>query len=196
MSPARELPTVFQIAGGKPVWSGEGSWGNTAVQGNIWQDPYAQAGFIPRFFALYWSAGVSGNFWYGYDFLDDGQLFDPTQNVLLQPQANAWILTYHWLSGAVPLHSTFCQHSGTIYNCDFTEAVGRKVARLVWDSSYGQNCSEMAVPIICGETPYKAPPEFNIDWIDLSGTVHPLSSATGGTVIIGANPILLEGPVR
>ena len=187
-----EIPKVFSIAGGKPVWSGEGSWGNTAAQGNIWQDPYAQAGFIPRFFALYWSAGVSGNFWYGYDFVDDGQLFDPTQNVLLQPQANAWILTYNWLSGAVPMGSTFCQNSGTIYNCDFKEAVGGRVARLVWDSSYGQNCSEMSVPIICGDTSYNVPLQFSIDWIDLSGTAHPASS----NVIIGANPILLEGPAR
>jgi len=191
-----QIPVAFSIAGGKPVWNGEGSWGNTTTQGDVWQDPYAQAGFIPRFFALYWSAGLTGNFWYGYDFPDDGQLFDPTSGLLLQPEGNAWILTYNWLSHAVPLNDPFCQANGTIYSCDFTEATtytasGRK-ARLVWDSQYGQNCSEMQVPIICGDTPYVVPSQFNRDWIDLSGAVHYLPNATN-TVTIGANPILLEG---
>ena len=186
-----QIPAVFGIAGGKPVWSGEGSWGNTLVPGNVWQDPYAQAGFIPRFFALYWSAGLTGNFWYGYDFANDGQLYDPTLLHLLEPQAEAWDLTNQWLVNALPLNNPFCQPNGSIYHCDFTEASGR-VASLVWDSRYGQNCSQLSNPIICGNTAYVVPPQFNLDWIDLSGRMHSLSPVAS-TVTIGANPILLEG---
>ena len=194
-----QLPAVFAIAGGKPVWNGEGSWGDTAPgpAENRWQDPYAQAGFIPRFFALYWSAGVTGNFWYGYDYLNEGDLFDPTSNQLLQPQANAWTVTYNWLAHAEPLHKPFCQEHGTIYHCDFREGEGNhrpgRMARLVWDRRYGQHCSERKDPIICGDTRYKVPEQFNEDWIDLHGTVHKLPDNAANVVSIGANPILLEG---
>jgi len=181
---ARLQPAELQ----KPLWNGEGSWGDTSVPGNIWVDDYAKAGFIPRYFALFWSTGITENFWYGYDFGQLGQLYDPTTGKLKQPQANAWILTYNWLSHAVPAQSPFCQNSGTVYHCDFTEGNGHK-ASLVWDTQYGQHCSNMSVPIVCGATNYNVPAQFNQDWIDLSGASHSAVS----TVMIGANPILLEG---
>jgi hypothetical protein len=46
----------------------------------------------------------------------------------------------------------------------------------------------MATPLICGATEYSVPTQFNKDWVDLSGAVHPASA----NVMIGANPILLE----
>ncbi len=39
----------------KPLWVGEGSWGDTLSSGAWWQDPYAQGGVIPRWFATIWS---------------------------------------------------------------------------------------------------------------------------------------------
>jgi hypothetical protein len=198
----QQLHAVFAIAGGKPVWNGEGSWGDTAPAPgkNLWHDAFAQAGFIPRFFALYWSAGVTGNFWYGYDYLDEGELFNPsmtTVSPLLRPQADAWTHTYNWLAHAVPLHKPFCQANGTIYHCDFIEGPTSHrpghLARLVWDSRYGEKCSEMRVPIICGDTRYNVPAQFDEDWLDLRGTMHGLAQGAANVVTIGANPILLEG---
>ena len=186
---ATQLPAVFRMAAGKPVWNGEGSWGDTSVQGNIWaSDAYARAGFIARYFSVFWSAGVTENFWYGYDYGTVGALYNFQNGQLKQPEANAWILTYNWLTNASPVNDPFCQVNGTIYNCDFTDAAGH-AASLVWDSSYGQNCSSMSVPIVCGNTNYNVPSQFDKDWIDLTGTVHQAAS----TVAIGANPILLEG---
>jgi hypothetical protein len=159
------------------------------VQGNIWaSDAYARAGFIARYFSVFWSAGVTENFWYGYDYGTVGALYNFQNGQLKQPEANAWILTYNWLTNASPVNDPFCQVNGTIYNCDFTDAAGH-AASLVWDSSYGQNCSSMSVPIVCGNTNYLVPSQFDKDWIDLTGTVHQAAS----TVAIGANPILLEG---
>jgi len=172
----------------KPLWNGEGSWGSTADSADIWQDAYARVGVIPRYFALYWSAGVTENFWYGYDFTDNGQLYNPTTSQLVQPEANAWILTYNWLSGAVPTQNPFCQNNGTVYHCDFTEASGL-AASLVWDTQYGQNCSSMSVPVVCGTTNYTVPSQFNKDWVDLGASIHSATSS----VMIGSNPILLEG---
>jgi hypothetical protein len=191
-----KLITVLQPAElQKPIWNGEGSWGllSGGTVPNIWaSDAYARAGMIARYFALLWSANIKQIMWYGYD-AQTGQLFNPTTGLLNQPEANAWISTYNWLSNAVPSSNTpFCPLNGTVYHCDFTESNGLK-ASLVWDWQYGQNCSSMGggiAPIICGNTPYPVDTStFNKDWLDLAGGVHSVSS----TVMIGANPILLEG---
>jgi len=172
----------------KPLWNGEGSWGKVPSTGSLWQsDAFARAGFIPRFFAIYWSAGVTGNYWYSYD-TNYGELFDNTLGKLVVPEATAWTQTYDWLAGASPAQQPFCQNSGTVVFCDLARTGGYS-ARLVWDTQYGQNCSQMADPIICGTTSYSVPKQFSKDWIDLSGATHP----AGATVTIGANPILLEG---
>jgi hypothetical protein len=171
----------------KPIMDGETSWGDV-TKTDIWTDPYAQAGFIPRLFAMYWSAGVTFNYWYAYDDSAIGDLFNPATGQLLHPQSDAWTQTYNWLVGGAPVNTPFCSNSGTIYTCAFVEASGTN-AELVWDAKYGQNCSQMDTPLICGTTEYSVPAQFNKDWIDLMGTQHP----SAGTVTIGANPILLEG---
>ena len=171
----------------KPMINGEGSWNIPSSPGNLWSDPYAQAGFIPRFFALYWSAGLTLNMWYSYD-TNDGELFYSSTGKLNQPAATSWTQTYKALVGATPVHTPFCSHNGTVYTCDFMEADGT-AAELVWDAQYGQNCSQMSNPIICGSTNYTVPAQFSKGWVDVASTAHPAS----GTVMIGANPILLEG---
>ena len=171
----------------KPMINGEGSWNIPGSPGNLWSDHYAQAGFVPRFFALYWSAGLTMNIWNSYD-TDDGELFNSYIGKLNQPAATSWTLTYNTLVGATPIHTPFCSNNGTVYTCDFTKADGA-AAELVWDAQYGQNCSQMANPIICGSTNYSVPTQFNQDWVDVTGAVHD----SVATVTIGANPILLEG---
>ncbi len=66
----------------KPLWVGEGSWGNSLkTPGSGWTDYYAQGGFIPRWFASIWSQTLPYGsnpcswssqvcqqaFWYAYD---------------------------------------------------------------------------------------------------------------------------------
>jgi hypothetical protein len=171
----------------KPMINGEGSWNIPSSPGNLWSDPYAQAGFVPRFFALYWSAGLTLNMWYSYD-TNDGGLFFPSTGKLNEPAATSWTLTYKTLVGATPINTPFCSNNGTVYTCDFMEANG-SVAELIWDAQYGQNCSQMTNPVICGSTNYSVPIQFNKDWVDVTGIVH----SSAATVTIGANPILLEG---
>lgn len=171
----------------KPMINGEGSWNIPSKSGNLWSDPYAQAGFIPRFFALYWSAGLMVNTWYSYD-SNDGQLFYPSTGTLNEPAATSWTLTYNTLVGATPINTPFCSNNGNIYTCDFKEANG-SIAELIWDAQYAQNCSQTTNPIICGSTNYSVPTQFNKDWVDMNGVVH----SSAATVTIGANPILLEG---
>ena len=78
----------------KPLWVGEGGWGDTLSSGAWWQDPYAQGGIIPRWFATIWSQTLPYSsspcslqndggvpclqaFWYGYDY-DTTTVNDPT----------------------------------------------------------------------------------------------------------------------
>ena len=87
----------------KPLWMGEGSFGNTdpdSAPGAWWQDPYAQGGFIARYFASIWSQTLPYGtnpcslqnddnvpcqqaFWYGYDYdtttVNDPMNFQPRQ---------------------------------------------------------------------------------------------------------------------
>jgi hypothetical protein len=126
------------------------------------------------------------NMWYSYD-TTIGELYDPVSGQLIPTTATAWTLTYNWLAGAEPANDSFCSSSGTIYTCDFTQANGTP-AELVWDAQYGQNCSQMSNPTICGATNYTVPPQFTKQWTDIGGTVH----ASSSTVTVGANPILLE----
>ncbi|HEY6410464.1 MAG TPA: hypothetical protein VIY29_23690, partial [Ktedonobacteraceae bacterium] len=187
---AKQLPNALSLLQPvdrkKPLISGEGSWGDVTVSTTIWTDPYAQAGFIPRFYALYWSSNVSQSYWYSYDgAARTGGLSDGA--TLLHPQSDAWIQTYAWLVGSTPDHATFCLVTGTVYACDLTRSNGQK-AELVWDSQYDQSCSTMNVPIICGNTAYTVPPLYNKDWVDLMGASHSFQTP----VTIGANPILLE----
>lgn len=169
----------------KPMINGEGSFADPGDPRDIWSDPWAQAGFIPRFFALYWSAGLTMNFWYSYD-TNIGELYNSTTGQLT-PAATAWTQTYNWLAGAKPVNTPFCSNRGSVYTCDLILASGTP-AELVWDAQFGQNCSQMADPTICGTTNYTVPAQFTKQWTDLSGTVH----ASVATVTIGANPILLE----
>jgi hypothetical protein len=174
----------------KPLMDGEGSWGEVPSRGggSIWQnDSYARAGFIPRYFALNWSAGVRHVMWYSYDTIT-GDLFDSATRSLLKPEAIAWNQTFAWLAGATPLHTPLCAESGTVYTCDLRRSNG-KTGRLVWDSKYGQGCSSMPDPIVCGSTSYAVPASFDQGWRALDGVEH----APAAMVTIGANPILLEG---
>ena len=71
----------------KPLWVGEGSWGDTVQNTAIWLDPYAEGGFVPRYFATMWAQTLptgsspcnwsspevcQQSLWYGYDY-DDTQ---------------------------------------------------------------------------------------------------------------------------
>ena len=179
----------------KPLWSGEGSCGTPPSfnPNHIWGDDYSMAGFVARFSALLWSAGVTSSFWFEYDLTPIP--YCPLWNgSSLTPAGVAWNVTYSWLLGATPVSSPFCSNVGTVWTCPFTEANGAP-AELVWDAQFGpggttapSDCTLATNPVICGNTPYAVPAQYTNDWVDLSGTVHPFQSP----VTVGAQPILLE----
>jgi hypothetical protein len=180
----------------KPLWDGEGSCGwNTDT---IWGDDFSRATFVPRYFAMNWSLGVTQVLWYRYD---QGCPLINSGNVI-NNAGTAWNTTYRWLVDSTP-SSPFCTHNGTVYTCTLTESNGKQ-AEMVWDAKFGPGGS--ASPSSCanatGGTPYQSlccnsgsctsysvPSQYKLDWVDLSGASHSYSP----TVQVGAGPILLEG---
>jgi len=175
----------------KPIVNGEGSSGVPDVGKTLWNDDYSRMGLIPRFFALYWSEGITMNFWFAYDF--SAALWSGSQ---LTPMGKAWVTTYGWLQGSTPTTSPFCTSRGTLYICSLRKA-NSQLAELVWDAGHGPggvagpaDCSMAMNPIICGEVSYAVPAQYSQDWVDITGNVHGFQR----NVLVGAVPILLEGP--
>jgi len=177
----------------KPIINGEGSSGVPHLGNTLWNDDYSLMGLIPRFFALYWSEGIAMNFWFAYDI--SAALWSGTE---LTPMGKAWVTTYNWLEGATPTTSPFCTSHGTLYTCSMRKANGQ-VAQLVWDARHGPggsagpaDCSRATDPIICGDVSYNVPAQYSQDWLDITGAVHSFRK----TVVVGAVPILVEGPTQ
>jgi hypothetical protein len=175
----------------KPLVNGEGSSGVVTGGNTLWNDDYSRMGLVPRFFALYWSAGITINYWFAYDM--SASLWAPNGDIT--PMGKAWTTTYHWLHGAVPTTSPFCTNRGSLYTCSFRKENGQP-AQLVWEARHGPggtrgpaDCSTATNPIICGDATYNVPAQYGQDWVDITGAVHPFQK----TVTIGAVPILVEG---
>jgi hypothetical protein len=152
----------------KPFWNGEAGYSGAGWK-NAYSDPDMQASFVPRFFLLSWSLGVSAIAWYSWDI----------SNTLAGTQAaQAWQETYSWMVGAT-LESP-CSASGTVWSCDLQRADGTS-ARAIWDAA--QSCSGGG----CSTSSVAAPSGF-AHYQDLAGGMHTISSAT---IPVGIKPILL-----
>jgi len=177
------------MTGTQPVFDTEGSWGrNDNGTANL-TDADQQAAFTARYLMVLQSAGVQRVYWYGWDFRlsDDGDLWAPlgTEPGLtsggLTKAGVAYQQTESWLAGATL--STPCSNNGSIWTCGYTRSGGYQ-ALAVWDKS--QSCSNGT----CTTSTFTLPssPQFT-QYQDLAGNINAVS---GGTVQIGAKPILLE----
>ena len=164
----------------KPLWCSEGGWGNTT--GNGFNDPDLHAAFLARHYLLQESEGVDRYYWYAWDNgvnsvgLPDG-LWVPTAGIT--PAGVAYQQVQSWMVGAAPTGQ--CSANGNIWTCSYTRANGYQ-AEAIWDTSL--SCSNGA----CSSSPQPAASTF-LHYRDLAGNTTAIS---GGTVPVGAKPILLE----
>ena len=169
-----------------PVWSTEGSWGDTAH--NL-PDPDMQAAFIARYFLLGWSLGFDRMYWYAAD-NSWGRLIytkgiagcddHDSREGCPTKAAAAFTETYRWMVGN--RMSELCAPSKRIWTCGLTKPDGARMLA-VWDAS--QTCLHG----YCTTTSFTYPIRY-LRYFTLDG---PTSIAlTGGTVRIGAKPILLS----
>ena len=156
----------------KPFYNGESGysgsgWPSTGNYANV----NNQESFIPRYFLVSWSNGVSSINWYTWD----------TSNTMLGsgPLIQGWTTTYNWMVGSVTTGP--CSSSGTTWTCGLSaNGVGELV---VWDNS--QYCSGSTCPTVN----YTASSSYG-HYVDIMGTVHTIP--TNHIVPIGIRPVLLQ----
>jgi hypothetical protein len=164
----------------KPLWCTEGGWGDTT--GNGFTAPDLHAAFLARHYLLQQSEGVLRYYWFAWDNgLDSGGLPDglwvPASGVTLPGVAYQQVES--WIVDVVP--TAPCSANGTVWTCNYTRSGGYQ-AQAIWDTS--QSCSGG----ICGTHPQPAASQY-IHYRDIAGATTNIS---GGSVPIGAKPILLE----
>lgn len=175
------LKAVLQANGQdkKPLWCTEGGWGDTT--GNGFTDPDLHAAYLARHYLLQESEGVNRYYWFAWDNgfdsagLPDG-LWVPTTGIT--PAGEAYQQVQNWMVGATPAGP--CSAKGNLWTCSYARANGYQ-AEAIWDAS--KSCSNG----VCGTS--AQPASSYVHYRDLSGHT---TAIIGGTVPVGAKPILLE----
>ena len=173
---ATQMRAVFDQNGlaGKPMFQTEGSWGN----GNV-TDPDTQVAWLARWILL--QAGLRSSLnlqlasWYTWGG-GASQSWGNIETDALAPTAAgvAWDQVYRWLVGATMAQPCSGGSDGT-WSCTITRA-GGYVGRILWNT-------KGTAPVTPGSGFTKVR--------DLAGTNTAL--APGGSVTVGAKPVLVEG---
>jgi len=160
--------TLPPAAAAKPVWLTEGGWHKNRIT-----DPDLQMAFVARFHLLARSIGAGRVYWYSYDTPTLGELMDTKAG-------DGYKRVYEWMVGNT---LTSCASDGAIYSCKLTRSDGTPMLA-VWDTS--QSCADGQ----CSTSSYKVPGNFAV-YSTLDDTKS--TPIRGGTVPIGAKPVLLSG---
>jgi hypothetical protein len=160
---------------GKPLWATEGGWG---TNGEL-PDPDVQAAYVARWLILQASSGVARAYWFMWDNGGDargwGGMWDSRNGI--NKAGVAYGQVYNWLVGAS--FTKPCSGDHDVWACDISRPGGYQ-ARIVWNAakSYDPQATSK----------YPTGNDFS-QYRDLKGDKFPVS---GGTVMIGTKPILLE----
>jgi putative Ig domain-containing protein len=153
----------------KPLWDGEASYAEGGFIG-AYADADMAASFMPRFYLMTWSLGVSGSAWYTWDSLKA----EPAQ------VQTAYQQTYNWLNDAAL--TTPCAAVGTIYSCTITKSGTQYL--IMWDSS--QSCANGS----CTTSNQTVASRFT-QYQDMTTASTPID-ISGRLVPVGIKPIVLH----
>ena len=152
----------------KPLWISEGGW---SKQANL-PDPDLQAAFAAKHLLLARGLGVQRFYWYGYDFVPWGTLFDRPTKTLLKPGI-AYREVQKWMLGATQSQACAQDAKGT-WTCALSRQNGYQ-ALAVWNNSGGSY----------------TPSGIYRQYRDINGSTTPVA----GSLTLSNTPILLEtGP--
>jgi hypothetical protein len=176
-------------AAGFPVWSTEGSWGDTATKE---PDPDMQSAYVARVHLLGWSLGYKRMYWYAWG-NSWGRLWSQSGvnrctdqgsgAGCTSPAAQAYANVYSWMVGNTMTGP--CTAAGSVYSCQLTRPDGSKTLA-VWDAS--MSC----VSGFCSRSIYYFPAGYS-SYVDLANVRHNLR---GRSMWIGAKPVLLLSSAR
>lgn len=163
---------------GRPLWATEGGWGTNGEM----PDPDAQAAYVARWLILQASSGVARAYWFMWDNGGDprgwGGMWDQSNGI--NKGGVAYGQVYKWLVGAS--FTKPCSGDHDVWSCDISRPGGYQ-GRIVWNASQSYNTQ--------AASKYATGSEFS-QYRDLKGDKVPIS---GGTVMIGSKPVLLEKAV-
>ena len=152
----------------KPLWDGEAQYSMSGWSG-AYLDGDMAASFMPRFYLVNWSLGITGMAWYTSDDKNE-----PSE------AATSYQQTYNWLSGASL--TTPCAAIGTVWSCTITNA--GKQYLIMWDTSQtcaNNSCSTKNQTVASKWTEYQ-------DMTAASSTI----TISGNSVPVGIKPVLLN----
>jgi len=173
-------PTIFATEAGRGGSGLDGSQDTCPAWPTRVNSDLQQA-FIGRMELLYWSQGVARHYWYAYDIC--GTISNQPYSNTLTPAGTAYGSLESWMIGSSMTQACSGPDSGPgVWTCGLTRADGTRTLA-VWDSS--QSCSAGA----CTTSTYSYDPTYTKYFTLAGGNAAPLS---GGTVQIGAKPILLS----
>jgi O-antigen/teichoic acid export membrane protein len=171
-----------------PVWSTEGSWGDTSL--NL-PDPDMQMGYVARYYLGGWSTGFRRLYWYAADNSWGRLIYQNriggcndhgTGRGCPTMAATAWTQVYKWMVGNRMTSKCTPDAAEQVWSCGLVTPGGKKLLA-VWDAS--QTCANG----LCTTRSYTYPAEYKQYFTLASGRSKPLN---GGTVQIGWKPILLS----
>lgn len=167
-----------------PVWSTEGSWGDTTTKE---PDLDMQSAYIARAYLLGWSLGFKRMYWYAWG-NSWGRLWsqsgvngcsDQGSGIgCTSPAAQAYAEVYSWMVGNTLTRP--CTADGSVYSCQITRPDGTRTLA-VWDTS--TSCMSG----LCARSGYNPPASYS-SYLDLKNVRH---SIRGRSIWIGAKPVLL-----
>lgn len=183
LPPYKAMLASFGL-GSKPIFNTESSWSVNGQWGPFSSDPDMEAAFVSRLYMLHAAYGISRLYWFEWNDTGDGTLWlpdpnDPSGHGTILKSGIAYQTTYSWLVGNKISYG--CSQQGTIWTCSIAGSNGY-LAEAIWDTA--ESCSKG----FCTTVSQVVSPAY-IKYQTLDGISHSIS---GGTVPVGAKPILLQ----
>ncbi len=151
----------------KPLWNGEASYSKSGFV-NAYTDTDMKASFMPRYFLINWSLGVSAMHWYTWESISPAAVQTSYQQ------------TYNWLYGS--LLSMPCTAVGTVWSCQISKSGTNYL--IMWDTA--QTCSNGS----CTTGNQIVAPNWT-QYQDMTTASTPIA-ISGNVVPVGIKPVVLH----
>jgi hypothetical protein len=149
------------------MWNGEASYSKSGFT-NAYADTDMKVSFMPRYWLINWSLGISAMHWYTWESISPAAVQTSYQQ------------TYNWLYGSTL--SSPCAATGTVWSCGITKAGTQYL--ILWDTA--QNCSSGS----CTMANQTVAPNWT-QYQDMTTASTPIA-ISGNVVPVGIKPVVLH----
>jgi hypothetical protein len=151
----------------KPLWNGEASYSKSGFTG-AYADTDMKASFMPRYWLINWSLGISAMHWYTWESIAPAAVQTSYQQ------------TYNWLYGSTL--TTPCAAAATVWSCSITKTGTQYL--ILWDTAQscsGGSCTTANQTVASNWTQYQ----------DMT-TASTAIAISGNVVPVGIKPVVLH----